>query len=55
MQGAREEVMKLFHILRGILRGLTNSRVFNLFLEWFYPTYFSTIIEGALNAFHEDD
>ena len=47
--------MQLFHILRGVLRGLNNSRHFSLFFEWFYPNYFSTIIEGALNAFYEDD
>lgn len=47
--------MKLFYILRGILRGLNNSKNFSLFFEWFYPQYFSPIIEGALNAFHEDD
>ena len=47
--------MKLLYILRGILRGLTNSKNFNLFFEWFYPQYFSVIIEGTLNAFHEDD
>ena len=47
--------MKLLYILRGVLRGLNNSKNFNLFFEWFYPSYFSVIIEGTLNAFHEDD
>ena len=46
--------MQLFHMLRGVLRGLNNSRHFSLFFEWFQQ-YFSTIIEGALNAFHTDD
>jgi len=45
----------MFYILRGILRGLNNSKVFNLFFEWFYPDYFSLVIEGALNAFYDDD
>ena len=47
--------MRLFYILRGIIRGLSNSKTFNLFFDWFYPTYFSPVIEGALNAFHADD
>ena len=47
--------MKLFHILTGVLQGLTNSRVLNVFLDWLYPNYFSMIIEGTLNAFYEDD
>ena len=47
--------MKLFSILRGIIRGLVTNRTFKLFFDWFYPQYFSPIVEGALNAFHEDD
>ena len=54
-QGVREEVMKLFYILRGIVRGCNNSKTFNLFFDWFYPQYFATVIEGALNAFYKDD
>ena len=54
-QGVREDVMKLFYILRGIVRGCNNSKTFNLFFDWFYPNYFSPIIEGSLNAFHADD
>ena len=53
--GVRENVMRLFYILRGIVRGLNNSKTFTLFFDWFYPTYFSPVIEGALNAFHTDD
>lgn len=49
------ETTKLFYILRGILRGLNNSKVFNLFFEWFYPDYFALVVEGALNAFYDDD
>ena len=26
-----------------------------MFFEWIYPKYFCVIIEGTLNAFHEDD
>jgi hypothetical protein len=37
------------------LRGLISNRYFNLFFDWFYPQYFSVIIEGTLNAFYEDD
>jgi hypothetical protein len=54
-QHARTEVIKIFYILRGILVGLTNNRVFNLFFEWFHPQYFKVIIEGTLNAFYDDD
>ena len=54
-EGARANVIRLFYILRGIVRGCNNSKTFNLFFDWFYPTYFSAIIEGTLNAFHTDD
>ena len=54
-QGVREEVMKLFYILRGIVRGCNNSKTFNLFFDWFYPQYFAPVIEGTLNAFYKDD
>ena len=53
--GAKNEVMKLLFILRGIMRGLTNNRYFNLFFDWFYPSYLSAVIEGTLNAFYDDD
>ena len=53
--GVRENVIRLFYILRGIVRGCNNSKTFNLFFDWFYPTYYSHVIEGALNAFHMDD
>ncbi len=53
--GGKLETTKIFYVLRGILRGLNNSKVFNLFFEWFYPAYFAISIEGALNAFYDDD
>jgi exportin-7 len=53
--GGKLETTKIFYVLRGILRGLNNSKVFNLFFEWFYPAYFAMSIEGALNAFYDDD
>lgn len=46
--------MKLFYILKGIVNGLTSSRHFALFFDWFYPENF-TIIGKALNAFIADD
>ena len=52
---ARAEVLKILYILRGVMRGLVNNRYFNLFFDWFYPQYFSVIIEGTLNAFYDDD
>ena len=55
MQGARAEVIKILYILRGVMRGLTNNRFFNLYFDWFYPQYFSAIVEGTLNAFFDDD
>lgn len=55
MPNGRVEVMKLFYILKGVTRGIITSRTFKLFFEWLYPKYFSAIIEGALNAFHDDD
>lgn len=55
MPTGRQDVIKLFYILKGIVRGLVTNRTFKLFFEWFYPQYFAPIIEGALNAFHEDD
>jgi hypothetical protein len=36
------------------VNGLSSSRHFALFFDWFYPQYF-TIIETALNAFISDD
>jgi exportin-7 len=53
--GAKQEIIKLLHILRGIMRGLVSNKFFNLFFDWFYPQYFSVIVEGTLNAFYEDD
>jgi hypothetical protein len=47
--------VKLFHILRGIVRGLNQAKHFNLFFEWFHPNFFSPIMEGTLNAFYQDD
>ena len=55
MPNGRTEVMKLFYVLKGIARGLVTSRTLKLFFDWLYPTYFSPIIEGSLNAFHDDD
>ena len=55
MPNGRTEVMKLFFILKGIVRGLVTSRTLKLFFDWLYPQYFCSIIEGALNAFHDDD
>lgn len=55
MPGGRDEVMKLFYILKGIVRGLVTGRTFKLFFDWLYPQYLSPLIEGALNAFHDDD
>eukprot|EP00353_Schmidingerella_taraikaensis_P000383 CAMPEP_0185596928 /NCGR_PEP_ID=MMETSP0434-20130131/81040_1 /TAXON_ID=626734 ORGANISM="Favella taraikaensis, Strain Fe Narragansett Bay" /NCGR_SAMPLE_ID=MMETSP0434 /ASSEMBLY_ACC=CAM_ASM_000379 /LENGTH=82 /DNA_ID=CAMNT_0028225513 /DNA_START=2554 /DNA_END=2802 /DNA_ORIENTATION=- len=37
------------------MRGCNNSKTFNLFFDWFYPSYLAVVIEGALNAFHTDD
>lgn len=54
-QLARQEVIKMLSILRGVMSGLTNNRVFNQFLDWFHPTYLPVIMEGTLNAFYEDD
>jgi hypothetical protein len=53
--GAREEVLKILHIIKGIMRGLITNKHFNLFFDWFYPSYLSPMIEGALNAFYDDD
>lgn len=53
--GGKLETMKMFYVLRGILRGLSNSKTFNMFFDWFYPEYFSLIVEGSLNAFYDDD
>jgi exportin-7 len=54
-QLARQEVIKLLSILRGVMSGLLNNRVFNQFLDWFHPGYLSLVMEGTLNAFYEDD
>jgi exportin-7 len=54
MPNVKHELIKLFYILKGIVQGLTSSRNFALFFDWFYPDYFS-IIGKALTAFIEDD
>jgi hypothetical protein len=33
----KQEVIKVLYILRGIMRGLTGHKFFNLFFDWFYP------------------
>jgi hypothetical protein len=47
MPNIRIEMMKLFYILKGIVNGMTSSRTFALFFDWFYPDYFP-IIGNAL-------
>ena len=37
------------------MRGLITNKQFNKFFDWFYPTYLTKIVEGALNAFYDDD
>ena len=51
----RNEVIKLLYIIKGIMRGLVSNKCFNLFFDWFYPTYLQTVMEGTLNVFHQDD
>ena len=51
----KAELMKFFYILKGLTRGLVTNRTFKYFFDWLYPQYFSGIIEGTLNAFHDDD
>ena len=50
----KQQLMKLFYILKGIAHGLTSSKNFSLFFDWFYPEYFS-IIGKALTAFIQED
>lgn len=50
----KRELMKLFFILKGIVTGLTTSRHFSLFYDWFFPDNFA-IITKALNGFIHDD
>ena len=50
----KRELMKLFFILKGIVNGLTTSRHFSLFYDWFFPDNFA-IITKALNGFIHDD
>lgn len=37
------------------MRGLLSNKFFNLFFDWFYPHYFSAVVEGTLNAYYDDD
>ena len=53
--GARDEVLRLLYTLKGVVRGLHSQKSFDRFFEWLHPAYFTVIIEGTLNAFHEDD
>ena len=52
---ARTEVIKIFYIIRGVMRGLISNKHFNRFFDWFYPHYMSAIMEATLNAFYDDD
>lgn len=54
-QFARAEVLKILAIFRGVMEGVTTTTNFNLWFEWFYPKYLNGVVEGTLNAFHEDD
>ena len=49
-------MIKVFHILKGIVTGLTTSRHFTLFFDWFYPEYFQ-LVHKALTpgGYLEDD
>ena len=47
--------MKIFYVLRGVVRGLQSKDDYVLFFNWFYPEYFAPMVEGTLNAFFEDD
>ena len=37
MPSGRDEVMKLFHILKGIMRGLVTNRTYKHFFDWIHP------------------
>ena len=48
------QMIKLFHILKGISLGLTSSKNFGVFFDWFYPEYFR-IINKALTVYIDND
>jgi len=50
----KREIMKLFFILRGITSGLTTSKSYALFFDWFYPDKYQ-LVSRSMNAFIEDD
>jgi exportin-7 len=49
------ELMKLFHILRGIVHGLNTQKTFALFFDWFYPEFFPIIGKTLTALIHDDD
>lgn len=51
----KQDVLKFFCILKGVLRGLVCSNSFKIFFDWIYPQYFSGILDATLNTFHDDD
>mmetsp|Transcript_26578 Transcript_26578/g.19915 ORF Transcript_26578/g.19915 Transcript_26578/m.19915 type:complete len:100 (+) Transcript_26578:1725-2024(+) len=53
-QQNRFQILKLFHILKGIAQGMNTSKNFALFFDWFYPEYIH-VINKTLNAYIEDD
>jgi len=50
----RVDLLKLFHIMTGILTGLNTNKQFGMFFEWFYPDYFQ-IIHKTLQCLLNDD
>lgn len=49
------ELMKLFHILRGIVHGMNTQKNFALFFDWFYPEFFPIIGKALTALIHDDD
>ena len=47
---AREKVMRLFNILRGLFRGASTYKNFSVLFDWFYPEYFG-IIKKCLSTY----
>lgn len=50
----RQNVIRVFYILRGLFSGAFTHKNFSLLFDWFYPQHFE-IIEKSLAAFIDDN
>jgi len=53
-QQIRFNIIRLFHILRGLFQGALGHRTFGFVFDWFFPQHFG-VIQKCLQVYIEDD